>query len=294
LTTREAIREAVDRAYPQNREGTRSSHAGVLHKFRSAIRKGDGIVTYDPDTRTYLVGTIAGDYKYNPDGIEHYPNERAVEWRFTVQRDALPVGARNSLGAIGTLFQLGPDVVDSLKRAGEGRSPAPEGPMAEQETLEQIKEDTEAKAHELIKDKILELAPDELEELVAAVFRAMGYRTRVAERGPDRGVDVMASPDGLMLERPRIKAQVKHRPGTQMGAEQIRSFLGCLREGDAALYVSTGGFSKDARYEADRSNIPIMLLALDDLARLVVTHYEGFDMEGRVLLPLVKLYWPAE
>lgn len=295
LETREAILSALRRAYPHANEGRLNNHAGVLFKFRSVISPGDRVVTYDPEERTYLIGRVTSAYRYNPAGIPDYPNERSVQWLARVKRDVLPVAARNSLGSTLTLFKLNEDVIRSLDHAAEGREgPAPESPVVEQETLEQIKEDTQAKAHELIKDKILELDPDELEELVAAVLRAMGYKARVAERGPDRGVDVMASPDGLMLESPRIKAQVKHRPGTQMGAAQIRSFLGGLRDGDAALYVSTGGFSKDARYEAERSNIPIMLLALDDLARLIVTHYEGFDMEGRVLLPLVKLYWPAE
>jgi restriction system protein len=79
-----------------------------------------------------------------------------------------------------------------------------------------------------------------------------------------------------------------------MGSQQIRSFLGGLRQGDRALYISTGGFSKDAGYEADRSNIPITLLNLDDLASLVVTHYENFDMDGKILIPLTRLYWPVD
>ena len=133
-----------------------------------------------------------------------------------------------------------------------------------------------------------------MEELVASILRGMGYRTRISPQGPDRGVDVTASPDGLGLEEPRIKAEVKHRKNTSMGSQEIRSFLGGLREGDKALYVSTGGFTKEAKYEADRSNIPLTLLDLDDLASLVVSHYENFDLEGRALIPLVRVYWPAE
>jgi len=174
--------------------------------------------------------------------------------------------------------------------------PRAEGVAAsqEKEKLEQLKEDTIGRAHELIKDKILELDDAELELLVAAVLRAMGYKARVTPKGPDRGVDVIASPDGLGLEEPRIKAEVKHRPKTPMGSQQVRGFLGGLRQGDRPLYVSTGGFSKDAGYEADRSNIPITLLGLDDLASLVVAHYENFDADGKVLIPLTRLYWPAD
>ena len=122
----------------------------------------------------------------------------------------------------------------------------------------------------------------------------MGYRARVTPKGPDRGVDVLASPDGLGFEDPRIKVEVKQKAKTPSTSQDVRSFVGGLRAGDKGLYVSTGGFSKDARYEADRSNVPVTLITLDDLATLVVTHYEAFDIDGRVLLPLTKIYWPVE
>jgi restriction system protein len=67
-----------------------------------------------------------------------------------------------------------------------------------------------------------------------------------------------------------------------------------LRQGDRGLYVSTGGFSREAKYEAERAPVPVTLIDLTDLASLIVTHYESFDVEGRVILPLVRVYLPAE
>jgi restriction system protein len=132
-----------------------------------------------------------------------------------------------------------------------------------------------------------------MEHLVAALLRAMGYKARVTPTGPDRGRDVIASPDGLGLQQPRIIAEVKHRPREASGSQQIRGFLGALRSADCGLFVSTGGFTKDARYEAERAAVPITLVDLDDLASLIVENYEGFDTEGRALLPLIRVYWPA-
>jgi restriction system protein len=119
----------------------------------------------------------------------------------------------------------------------------------------------------------------------------MGYKTRVSPRGPDRGVDIFASPDGLGLQEPRIFVEVKHRQQT-MGAQELRSFLGGRKEGDRCLYVSTGGFTKDARYEADRSNIPLTLVDLPLLRDLVLDHYERLDETSRRLVPLTRIYWP--
>ncbi len=130
-----------------------------------------------------------------------------------------------------------------------------------------------------------------MQHLVAGVLRAMGYRTTVAEAGPDRGVDIFASPDGLGLEEPRIFVEVKHR-AAQMGSKEIRSFVGGRRKGDKCLYVSTAGFSKDAHYEADRAEVALQLITLPKLRQLVVDYYEKLDPETRALVPLRRLYWP--
>ena len=149
-----------------------------------------------------------------------------------------------------------------------------------------------SKAHEFIKDKILQLDWEEMQELVAGILRAMGYKTIVSSKGADRGKDIQASPDGLGLEEPRIKVEVKHRSG-QMGSQEIRSFTGGLRGTDRGLYVSTGGFSKDAKYEAERSSIPMMAVDSDMLVQLIIQYYDHFDSETKTLLPLTKIYWPT-
>ena len=78
-----------------------------------------------------------------------------------------------------------------------------------------------------------------------------------------------------------------------MSSQQIRSFI-CGRHKDTrGLYVSNSGFSKDARYEADRSTIPLTLWTLDDLVRALVENYEQVDIETKVLVPLKKTYLPA-
>ena len=77
-----------------------------------------------------------------------------------------------------------------------------------------------------------------------------------------------------------------------MGADALRTFLGGRQPGDRCLYVSTGGFSKEAKYEADRANVPTKLIDLPKLRELVVEHYESFSPSGIALLPLKKVFWP--
>ena len=266
----------------------------MILKFRDQITAGDHIVSYNPELREYLLGIDQGEYLYQPDTVGDYANLRKVEWLGKVSRDQLPQKAKNSLGSTLTLFSISQEIIDVFSAVLEGKAPNHliNNTDAVETEVEQLKDETVAQSHELIKDKIVALLPDEMEELVASILRAMGFKAKVSPKGPDRGVDVIASPDGLGLTQPRIKAEVKHRNGS-IGAPAIRSFIGALREGDSGLFISTGGFTREARYEAERSSIPLTLVDLDDLADLIVSHYESVDLEGRALVPLVRIYWPV-
>jgi len=291
----DTLRSIYMKYYPGQQPSKVGNAVAMLHKFRTRIQEGDMVITYDGQKRVYHVGRITGEYQYQPNKIPEYPHMRKVKWENKINRDALLYSTRNSLGSTLTIFSITDELWADIQSVIEGtKAPGTEKSVEDKVELEQIREETSSKAHELIKDKILNLDDEELVNLTAVILRAMGYHARVTPEGPDRGVDIIASPDGLGLEQPRIKVEVKHRQSTRIRAVSLRSFIGGLREGDRGLYVSSGGFTKDAKYEADRSNIPVTLLDLDELAKLVVTHYENFDFEGRALIPLIRVYWLAE
>ena len=192
-----------------------------------------------------------------------------------------------------TIFLVNDEVREEIESLLGGTPTQPTTATEPSENLEEVRMSVAENAHEFIKDKLLKLNWDEMQDLVAGILRGMGYKTRVSPRGPDRGRDVIASPDGLGLESPRIIVEVKHRKNEQIGANQMRSFIGGLRSADRGLYVSIGGFAKDAKYEADRAQVPVTLLNLDDVAQLLVDNYDSVDTDTRALVPLVRLYWPA-
>ena len=112
LRTREEFAKAVEKVYPGSRKMQIANSAGQVFRFVREMKPGDRVLTYDPSKREYLVGTITGDYTYKPQLASTYPNVRAVHWDGGVQRDALSVATRNSLGAIATLFQLPAEAAD--------------------------------------------------------------------------------------------------------------------------------------------------------------------------------------
>lgn len=120
-----------------------------------------------------------------------------------------------------------------------------------------------------------------------------GYYTRIAPNGPGGGRDVIASPDILGFESPRIITEAKHRKGAMVSAFAIRSFIARLCPGDSGLYVCTGGFTKEARYEADRAYVPIRLLDLDSFVRNYVEIYDKVSDNDRAILPLTRVWLSA-
>lgn len=287
----EGIKKLLRNCFPGYKEGKINITAGQLYRFRSIFKKEDVVLTYDPDERVYHIGKIISDYEYNT-GLTEMCHIRKVEWLGIVLRDDLSPAARNTLGAIQAIIEVQEDVQKEINGLLRGNDAGKEDGESIEEQLDTIKEDMLVKAHEFIKDKILGLNWEEMQELVAGLLRGMGYKTRVSPKGADRGRDILASPDGLGLEEPRIIVEVKHRFG-QMGSNEIRSFTGGLRSGDRGLYVSTGGFSKEAKYEAERSTIPLSIIDSDTLVELVVQYYDSFDAETKALVPLKKMYWPV-
>ncbi|PHN04370.1 restriction endonuclease [Flavilitoribacter nigricans] len=273
--------------YPEASDGQVNNNAGQIYRFLRVFKEGDHVVTYDSSGRIYSVGKITSDYRYDSNLIE-YHHIRDVEWLRKVPRDDLSTTSKNSLGSTLSIFQIKDLTVKELLGKPVDKEEEIE---REEETLDVIKEDMEAKALEFIKDQVFQLSWEDMEELVAGVLRGMGYKTIMTPKGSDRGKDIMASPDGLGLEDPKILVEVKHRKAS-MGSSDVRSFLGGLRANEKGVYVSTGGFSKEARYEADRAINPTTLVDLDMLVSLIIQHYDNFDPETRALVPLKKIYWP--
>ena len=301
-TPDDEIRRMMDVAYPGEKSGSRASWAGAVRRFVKEVEIGDPVVTYDNESRLYHLGEIRSDAEQrtfvHADGEKRLEFCREVKWLDEVPRDSLLLSTRNSLGIPLTISRKSAAASADLRRrasqsapnaAQDDETPPPDDETDETETLQGYID----KSDLFIEDAIAKLDWEQLQELVAGIIRAMGYKTRVSSPGPDRGVDIFASPDGLGLSEPRIFVEVKHRPNVRIGSQDVRSFLGGRQRGDRCLYVSVGGFTQEAKYEADRSQIPITLIAMSQLRELLVEYYEALDSDTRDLVPLKRVYLPA-
>lgn len=295
LVNRNDFKNRLTSVFPEWSPYEVGNSAGQLYRFAREIKIGETVITYDTSSRKYLVGTVLSEYEYTEGVIVDQSHIRRVKWIGEVSRDSLSVASRNSLGSTLTIFSISPETVKemlSLLEGGSTSQPAPQDKEIVNEEVSSLFKDQRLKSLEFIKDKVSALKWDEMQDLVAGLLRAMGYKTRISPSGSDRGKDIVASPDGLGFEDPRIIVEVKHRNAT-MGAPEVRSFLGGRHANDKGLYVSTGGFTREARYEAERAPIPLTLMDLDDFVHSLLEHYEKLDVDMQRLIPLRKIYWPV-
>ena len=297
--TRKELANRTAKAHPDWSKHQLANHVGQVFRFLSEMKVGDTVATYNQSLRRYFLGTVASEPKYDPSVIQELAYLRSMTWEQRVSRDSLSVSTRNSFGAIQTIFRLKAEASSEIRKVAvpldapeDVEPPKAVGPSIDT-TFDDLRAEVVEKAAEFIEDMLAGLDPYDMQDLIAGVLRAMGYKTRVSPKGADRGVDIFASPDGLGLQEPRIFVEVKHRRNTSMGSQELRAFMGGRQPGDRCLYVSTGGFTKDAKYEAERSNVPLTLIGLPELRTLLVEHYELLDVETRRLVPLTKLYWPV-
>ncbi|UCG68536.1 MAG: restriction endonuclease [Thermoplasmata archaeon] len=288
---RERIKELYRSARPDATEPRVAVAAGQLYRIAQVIKDGDWILTPNRSTRSILYGRVKGDYVFLKDAIgPGYSHAREVEWLGEFSRDQMSAPLRNSIGGISTVLNMdkhGAELLRLMNQNSGGDEPPDE---VDGEGLS-FYDETKAQADELIADLLNKIDPYDFQELVAGLIQAMGYRTRVSEKGPDEGIDIVAHPDVLGFERPRIKVQVKHRQSA-VGGPDIRNLAGTLSEGERGLLVSTGGFTKQALSEA-KGKPNLTLLDSDEFVDLLTEYYDRLDSDYRSFVPLRKIWVPV-
>lgn len=136
------------------------------------------------------------------------------------------------------------------------------------------------------------MPPYDMQDLVAGLLKALGYHIEwVSPRGKDGGIDIIAYTDPLGTQAPRIKVQVKG--GSQkIDLQTLNSFLALVDSGDVGLYVSVGGFTRDAEDTARKqTGRKITLINAERLVELWIEAYGKLDQKSRQRLPLSPIYF---
>ena len=299
---REAYKAAVKRAYPDKKAGAIPVDAGTLYKFVNVVQKGDFVVYPSKFDRRIYIGSISGEYYFQPDTEFQYPNRRPVDWIENFPRGDFTQSALNEVGSFLSLFRVKSHYLEFLEAIGASTT----AKISQPDFSPDIEEDTEADDETttrsiamqaqaarddfIIKRLLSNLNGYQFEEFIAHLLECMGYTARATPKSGDGGVDVIAHSDILGLKPPIIKVQCKRTEASHSQAE-VNQLLGTLGDGEFGLFVTLGSFSRAAK-ELERNRPKIRLIGGDDLIELVISHYEKLSPHYRTLLPLKSMYFP--
>jgi len=279
-----ALGAAYDSEYPDDGRLRRGQNVGQVGKFLWEIKTGDAVVTpMDPPERL-LVGVVASGYYYEV-GLDNcpYPHRRKVEWLDEpVPRSSFSVPIQRVLRVPRTVFEVRPPN-ELLEAVGLG-APTPE-------PVERVEENIST----LVLERLLELDPDEFEILVTELLTALGFEAEKTGKTGDGGVDVEGTLDVYGLASVDLRVQVKrYKLGNTVGHKDIRDFRASVPERGQAAFVTTSGYTRKAREEAEREGFKkVGLIDGEQLVAILTEEYDRLPPEVREKLGLRRAMVPV-
>ena len=202
---RDAFKDKYIQAYPDAKKGSIATAAGMLYRFCYEVQVGDYVVFPSKSNREVNIGTVEGDYVYDPSQME-YVQTRKVKWLKHLPRMSFSQGALYEIGSAMSFFMV-KNYADEFMAALDKGFKKSSAAADEDETVGATADDIiESTKDFILKELSRQLKGYDLEQFVADLLRAMGYRTTVSPQGGDSGIDITAYKDELP---PRILVQVK-------------------------------------------------------------------------------------
>ena len=285
--SREAFKAKYQAAYPDAKKGSIPTGSGMLYRFCHEVQIGDYVVFPSKSDRMVNIGEVAGQYVYDPSQPE-YVQTRAVKWLKSIPRMAFTQGALYEIGSAMSFFAVknyADEFLAALEKGFKKYDAAASEDPTVAATADEIIESTK---DFVLKELSRNLKGYALEEFVANLLQAMGYRTTVSPQGGDSGIDITAYKDELP---PRILVQVKSQDG-DIKEQTIQSLKGAMREGDYGLFITLSNYTKNAKKYLE--NTPIIRgINGTELVDLILKYYDALDDRFRRIIPLKMVYIPV-
>jgi restriction system protein len=294
--TKDELKVLYKATYPGESEKQVISGLSQVWRFAHDIQKGDLVALPLKRESAFVLGRISSDYEYKEiaPNVKHI---RRVEWLKTVPRSEFPTDLLFSMNSALTVFTVhrndAENRVNKILALPLATSLSKEDAEVE---IENIEDEDTVDLEETARDEILKFIQAEfkshrLANLVAAVLRAEGYKTKVSPPGPDGGVDILAGSGPMGFDQPRLCVQVKSG-GAAESQKTFNELLGVMSKYvcEQGLFVSWGGFTGPVKADAQKHFFKIRLWDQGDLVDAVLQNYERIDEEIKADLPLKKIW----
>ena len=286
--TREAFKDHYCKAYPNAKKGAIATSAGMLYRFTHEMKVGDYVVFPSKIDRKINIGIVESEFFYNPQAAL-YVQQRKVKWLKHLPRTVFSQGALYEVGSALSFFLL-KNYADEYLQALDKNFKSTAALEEPDETIAATANDiVETTRDFVLKELSKNLKGYALEEFVADLLSAMGYRCKVSAQGGDSGIDIIAYRDELP---PRILVQVKSQE-SDIKETTIQSLKGAMREGDYGLFIALSGYTKNARKYLDATPI-IRGIDGTELVDLILKYYDQLSDKYKKMIPLKMVYIPIQ
>lgn len=285
---RESFKEKYAEVYKDAKKGSIPTCAGMLYRFVNEAKIGDYVVFPSKSNREVNIGQIIGGYRY--DAEEHdYVQKRNVKWLKHFKRTVFSQGALYEIGAAQSFFLVKNYADEFLSALDKEFKNIYDKEPADKEAIAATADEIE----QATKDYILKVIFTNfkgypLENFVANLLEAMGYKTKVSNQGGDNGIDIIAYKDELP---PRILVQVKSQ-NKDIPETVVQSFKGAMLDGDYGLFVTLSDYTPNAKIFLEKNPI-IKGINGYELVDLIIKYYDKLDEKYQKVIPLKMVYIPV-
>lgn len=286
------------------------NYVGQLWRLRHEIQPGDLVVVPLKTTSQVAIGRVTGSYYFDAPADDVHRHNIPVDWLQTdIPRTAIQQDLLYSLGSAMTVCaihrndgewrieQLAGTGTDPGSRTGSPATSVATNNVADADALAEA-ESLDLERH--ARDRITAMVGERftgyaMQELIAAILRALGYVAEVPPKGPDGGIDVVAGSGPLGLDSPRVIVQVKSGTG-RVEAPVVQQLQGAITThgADHGLLVAWGGLTGPALQAVHAQRYAIRVWDADTVIAMLGRTYEQLPGEIQAQLPLKSVWIPVD
>jgi restriction system protein len=288
---REEYKSVLQKKYTDMSLGALRNTAGIFYRFVYEMQIGDWVIYPSKLSKHIYIGEIKSEYKYQPDILKEYPNQRDIIWKTAFPRTRFSQQALYEIGSALSLFQVR-NYADEFLAALEGKHKAEESVVGEEtEEVATISEDVETQTKDFVLKQLHKNYKGEaLEVFVVHLLEKMGYHARQTLKN-NPSVDIIAHKDEFGFEPPLIKCQVKSEEGT-IKLEPVEKLYSRVNQNEYGLFITLSSYNEKVRSFAEAKH-NLRLIDGYELVDIILEHYDELDTKYKNKIPLNKVFLPS-
>lgn len=296
-------KEYEQKDHPDIRVGAIPGYAGQIQAFANKMQVGDWVAC--PSKRGVIhIAKIMGDFERDPKAEQPFCYFRRVEWiALDIPRTNFDQDILYSLGGASTIFQVQKNDAENRVRemakngwrATEiktGKYPEVPDNSVDPDSAEDLEE---IATDQITRTIYAKFKGHTLERLIEAILQAKGFKTYRSPKGPDQGIDILASTGELGFDDPKICVQVKSQD-SQLERSVVDGLRGVMAKVGATkgLIVCWGGFKNSLDKDKSEAFFNVRFWDQNDLIEQFLACYDKLDEEIQSMVPLKKIWVMAQ